>query len=159
MKKREQQTGIRAKIMSRMSKTVLTATIIIGIVGTIMNYISTMNLLEQTLTETVQIAAERVDQELLVYSSIVYEIGCMSQLSDAEMTVEQKQNFINQRAQLHGFTRGNVLDLNGNSIFDGNNYADRAYYQAAIEGKTFISEPLISKVTGEFTVIIASRSK
>lgn len=156
MKKREQNEGIRAKIMSRMSKTVLAATIIIGIVGTIMNYVSTMNLLEQTLTETVQIAAERVEQELEVYSSIVYEIGCMTQLSNAEMTVEQKQDFINQRAQVHGFTRGNVLDINGNSIFDGNNYADRAYYQAAIKGETFVSEPLISKVTGEFTVIIAA---
>ena len=73
MKKKEQQVGIRAQIMSRMSKTVLAATIIIGIIGTIMNYISTMNLLEQTLTETAGIAAERVEQELLVYSGIVYE--------------------------------------------------------------------------------------
>ena len=156
MKKKVKQENIRTKIMSRMSKTILAATIIIGIVGTIMNYISTMNLLEQTLTETVQIAAERVEQELQVYSNIVYEIGCMTQLSDAEMTVEQKQDFIDQRAKVHGFTRGNVLDSNGTSIFDGNNYADRAYYQAAIKGDTFVSEPLISKVTGEFTVIIAA---
>ena len=156
MNKQNEKETIRAKIMSRMSKTVLIATIIIGIVATIMNYISTMNLLEDTLTETVKIAGERVEQELLVYSSIVYEIGCMSQLSDTEMTIEQKQEFINQRAQVHGFTRGNVLDINGTSIFDGNNYADRAYYQAAIKGESFISEPLVSKVTGEFTVIIAA---
>ena len=119
-------------------------------------YKGTMNLLEDTLTETVKIAGERVEQELMVYSNIVYEIGCMPQLSDAATTVEQKQDFINQRAQVHGFTRGNVLDSNGTSIFDGNNYADRAYYQAAIKGETFVSEPLISKVTGEFTVIIAA---
>lgn len=156
MKKKEQQASIRTKIMSRMSKTILVATIIVGIVGTIMNYISTMNLLEQTMTENVQIAADRVEQELLSYTNMVYEIGCMTQLSDAEMTVEQKQELIDQRAEVHGFQRGNVLDISGNSIFDGNNYADRAYYQAAIKGETFISEPLISKVTGEFTVIIAA---
>ena len=156
MKKKEQQDSIRTKIMSRMSKTILIATIIIGLLGTILNYVSTMNLLEQTMTEAARIAAERVEQELSAYSNMVYEIGCMTQLSDAQTSTQIKQELINNRARVHGFQRGNILDADGNSIFDGNNYADRTYYQEAMKGKTFISEPLISKVTGEFTVIIAA---
>lgn len=152
----KKQDSIRAKIMSRMSKTVLVGTVIIGVISALLNFFSTMNLLEQTMTETVQIAAERVEQELSAYCNIVYEVGCIKQLSDEQVSVEQKQALINQRAQVHGFQRGNILDANGNSIFDGNNYSDREYYQAAIKGQRFISEPLVSKVTGEFTVIIAA---
>lgn len=152
----KKQDSIRAKIMSRMSKTVLVGTVIIGVISALLNFFSTMNLLEQTMTETVQIAAERVEQELSAYCNIVYEVGCIKQLSDEQVSVEQKQALINQRAQVHGFQRGNILDANGNSIFDGNNYSDREYYQVAIKGQRFISEPLVSKVTGEFTVIIAA---
>ena len=154
--KKRQQDSIQARIMSRMSTTVLVGTVLIGILGVVLNFTSTIRLLQQTMTEAVCIAAERVDQELSAYSNIVYEIGTMTQLSDDQVTLEQKKALIEQRAKVHGFQRGNLLDINGNSIFDGNNYSDRAYYQAAMKGEKFISEPLVSKVTGEFTVIIAA---
>ena len=154
--KKRQQDSIQARIMSRMSTTVLVGTVLIGILGVVLNFTSTIRLLQQTTTEAVCIAAERVDQELSAYSNIVYEIGTMTQLSDDQVTLEQKKALIEQRAEVHGFQRGNLLDINGNSIFDGNNYSDRAYYQAAMKGQKFISEPLVSKVTGEFTVIIAA---
>lgn len=156
MRKKQKDDSIRSQIMTRMSMTVLIATLIIGIVGAILNTVSTFRLLEQTMTETAHIAAERVEQELLAYSYIVYEIGTMKQLSDPMVTVEEKKDLIDNRAKVHNFQRGNLLDISGNSIFDGNNYSDRAYFQAAIKGDYFISEPLVSKVTGEFTVIIAA---
>lgn len=155
-KKKKNQQSIRAKIMSRMSRTVLVGTVIVAVICTVLNLASTTSLLEKTMTQTAQIAAERVEQELVAYSNIVYEVGCIARLSDATVSVEKKQSVINQRAQVHGFRRGNILDANGVSIFDGNDYSDREYYKEAMQGKRSISEPLVSKVTGEFTVIIAA---
>ena len=154
--KKRKQDSIRAKIMSRMSTTVLVGTMIIGIFGVVLNFTSTIRLLQKTMAETVEIAAERVEQELYAYSNIVYEIGTMVQLSDDQISLEQKKALIEERAEVYGFQRGNILDINGNGILDGNNYSDREYYQAAMKGEKFISEPLVSKVTGEFTVIIAA---
>ena len=156
MGRKQNNDSIRVQIMNRMSSTVLIATLIIGVVGAILNAISTFRLLEQSMTETARIAAERVEQELQAYSNIVYEIGTMQQLSDPEVSVEEKKALIDNRAKVHGFQRGNLLNKTGQSVFDGNNYSDRAYYQAAMKGDSFISEPLVSKVTGEFTVIIAA---
>ncbi|MDD3141722.1 MAG: methyl-accepting chemotaxis protein, partial [Lachnospiraceae bacterium] len=51
---------------------------------------------------------------------------------------------------------GNILGADGISIFDGSDYSDRAYYATAMKGKTYITEPLISKVTGKLTIIIAA---
>ena len=82
MKKKQKNDSIRSQIMSRMSTTVLIATLILGIVGATLNAVSTFQLLEQTMTETARIASERVEQELQAYSNIVYEIGTMKQLSD-----------------------------------------------------------------------------
>ncbi len=52
--------------------------------------------------------------------------------------------------------RGNLLDTTGNSLFDGNNYSDREYFQKAIEGNISISTPTISKITGELSIMVAA---
>ena len=154
MQKNTREDSIRAKIMLRMSTTVLVATLIIGVISAIMNYISTMNLIEQTMTETAQIAAERVEQELLVYSKIAYEVGCL--IANDEISTEEKLFLVAKHAAAHDLQRGNVLDANGISIMDGTDYSDREYFKTSMKGKTCVSEPLISKLTGEFTVIISA---
>ena len=154
MQKNTREDSIRAKIMLRMSTTVLVATLIIGVISAIMNYISTMNLIEQTMTETAQIAAERVEQELLVYSKIAYEVGCL--IANDEISTEEKLFLVAKHAAAHDLQRGNVLDANGISIIDGTDYSDREYFKTSMKGKTCVSEPLISKLTGEFTVIISA---
>lgn len=57
---------------------------------------------------------------------------------------------------LHGFKRGNVIGLDGISIFDGNDYSDREYVRQAMEGNVYVSEPLISKITGELSIMVAA---
>ena len=117
MGKKQKSDNIQALIMNRMSVTVLIGTLIIGIVGAILNYVSTINLLKQTMTEAVQIAAERVEQELVAYSNLVYEAGCMTQLSDPLVSTSERKSLIEQRALVHGFQRGNLLNENGISLF------------------------------------------
>ena len=156
MQKNTREASIRSKIMLRMSVTILIATLVLGIITVAMNFVSTMKLIEQTMTETARIAAERVEQELLVYSKIAYEVGCSSELASDSVSVARKQELINQHAKAHNLQRGNVLGADGKSIFDGTDYSDREYFKEAINGDTCISEPLISKLTGEFTVIISA---
>ena len=57
---------------------------------------------------------------------------------------------------MHGFQRGNIVDADGLSIFDGKDYSDREYVQQAMQGKVYVSEPLISKVTGELSIMVAA---
>ena len=156
MQKNTREDSIRSKIMLRMSVTIVIATLVLGIITVVMNFVSTMNLIEQTMTETARIAAERVEQELLVYSKIAYEVGCSVELASDEVSTERKQEIINEHAKAHDLQRGNVLGADGKSIFDGTDYSDREYFKEAINGDTCISEPLISKLTGEFTVIISA---
>ena len=150
------ENSIRKKIMLRMSVTILIATLLTGMFGALMNYNSTMTLLEQTMLEAVELAANCVEAELQSYSNIAYEVGCVHELSDEDVSVERKQQLLNERARTHGFERGNILDATGKSIFDGTDYSERDYFKTAMKGDTCISEPLISKVTGQLTVIISA---
>lgn len=147
---------IRAKIRLCMSLTLLASLTIMGVVTVVMNLRSTLSTLEQTMMETAEIAAERVEKELEIYKQIAYEVGSVARLASADSSVESKKEIIDQRAATHHFQRGNIVGLDGISIFDGNDYSDRAYIQAAFRGETCVSEPLISKVTGKVSIMVSA---
>jgi len=128
---------------------------ILGVLSITLNINSTANTLEQTMKEMSAMVSERVEQELLAHLNVAEETGLVARLS-SDISIAQKQEIINQRVQLHGYQRGDIIGLDGISIFSGNNYNDREYFQHAIKGKVFISNPLISKTTGELTVIVAA---
>lgn len=132
------------------------AVIIVGGVAIFLSYINTNKMLEQTMSETAILAAERVSQELGTYENIAIEVGSIARLSNPDVSIDDKRSIIDQRVDSHGFLRGNILDENGISIFDGKDYSDREYFKEAIKGQAHISEPLLSKVTGELTIVVAA---
>ena len=57
---------------------------------------------------------------------------------------------------MHDFQRGNIIGLDGVSIFVGKDYSDREYVQQAMQGNVYVSQPLISKITGELSIMVAA---
>lgn len=148
--------SIRTKIMLCMSLTVLIAMLIVGTVSSVTNYRSTMDTIEQSMTEMAKIASARVEKELAIYRSIATEVGCSTLLADPEVSVAEKQQYINDRVATYQLQRGNVLDRNGKSIFNGTDYSDRGYFQSSMKGAAAVSEPLISRTTNELSIIISA---
>ncbi|WP_330695446.1 methyl-accepting chemotaxis protein [Acutalibacter muris] len=147
---------IRKKITVCLMATVLVALVAVGTTSITLNYSSTLMTVEQLMTQTANLAGERVEQELLAYRNVAMDTGRVTQLSDPEVPVEEKKAIIDERVSLHGFQRGNVIGADGISIFDGKDYSDREYVHKALEGTAYVSEPLISKVTGELSIMVAA---
>ena len=148
--------SIRTKITTCLILTVIIGLVASGASGILLNYNNTMSTVERMMGQTAVLAAERVQQELEVYKNVVMEVGCIPQLSDSEVSVEDKQVIIDERVSMHDFQRGNIVGADGISIFDGNDYSDREYVRQAMEGNVYVSEPLISKVTGELSIMVAA---
>ena len=148
--------SIRMKITLCLILTVLAGQAASGIASIIPSYNSTMATVEQMMCETAVLAADRVEQELLAYKNAVMDAGCIPQLSDPSVPISEKQAIIEERVSMHDFQRGNVIGKNGISIFDGKDYSDREYVQQAMQGNIFVSEPLISKITGELSIMVAA---
>lgn len=130
--------------------------IVLGGASIWLNWNSTNSTLKQTMTETAQIGAQSISNQLLIYKSIAYETGSVARFTNADTTLEKKKEMIDQKVQTYAFQSGNLLNAKGISLFDGNDYSDRDYFEAAIQGKTYVSEPLISKVSGKLSVVIAA---
>ena len=148
--------GIRTKITVCLILTVMLGLVASGTSSIMLNYNNTMSTVEQMMSQTAVLAAGRAQQELAAYKNVVMEVGCIPQLSDPEVSVEEKQAIINGRVSMHGFQRGNIVGADGVSIFDGKDYSDREYVRQAMQGNVFVSEPLISKITGELSIMVAA---
>lgn len=148
--------SIRGKILVSVLSLVIISLLLLGVVSVALNYTSTNSTLKQTLTETAIITAERVEWQITAYKNIVMEMGATPQLANPNVSNEEKIAIIDNKMEYYGLQRGNLLDENGISIYNGTDYSDRVYFQAALKGETYISEPVISKVTGEMTIVICA---
>lgn len=148
--------SIRTKITLCLILTVLVSLVVSGVSSIMLNYNSAMSTVNQMMSETAVLAAGRAQQELKSYKNAVMEVGCIPHLSDPDVPLDEKQAIINERVSMHDFQRGNVIGLDGISIFDGKDYSDREYVHQAMQGNVFVSEPLISKITGELSIMVAA---
>lgn len=82
--------SIRTKITLCMILTVLVGLVASGSSSIMLNYNNTMDTVKRMMSQTAVLAAGRVQQELEVYKNVVMEVGCIPQLSDPEVSVEEK---------------------------------------------------------------------
>ena len=148
--------SIRKKITVCLMATLLTALIAVGAASSALSYRSTVATVDQMMSETAVLAAQRIEQELTAYKNVAMDTGCIPQLSDDDTSPEAKRAIIDERVVMHGFQRGNIIGADGTSIFDGKDYSDREYVKQAMQGNVYVSEPLVSKITGELSIMVAA---
>ncbi len=155
-RKNVKQSTIRKELMVEICILVSIPMILLGSVASFLIYRSTQATLNQTMEQLSDVAADKVQERLESIKNVAVETGCVARLSSTSSSPTDKQTIIDQRVENHGYQRGNILSLTGKSIFDGTDYSDREYFQQAKAGNAWVSDPLISKVTGEVTVIVAA---
>ena len=148
--------SIKTKILLSMALTVFLSLCAVGGTSIYLNYSSMIGTMNQTMTELARTASQRVSKELDIYKNIAYEVGSMDRLSSPGTSVADKKTIMDQKAKAHDFQRGNILGADGISLFDGKDYSDRDYFQKSLKGETVVSDPLISKITGQLTIIISA---
>ena len=147
--------SIKSKILLGMITTIVISMLVLGGVSIFMNFSSSIDMVQTSMEGTAKVTADRIQAELKAYEEVAQATGGIARLSDPTTTIAQKQELINTYAEAYDMTRGNLLDVSGNSLFDGNNYADRDYFQYAMQGECYVSTPVRSAVTDELTVIVA----
>lgn len=149
-------TSIKKRITNAITTIIIVMSIVLGGLSGYLAYSSSLEALEISMTETATIASNQISTQLKSYKDITHEMGSIAKLADPNISNSEKQAIIDSRISSYGFIRGNIILNNGVSIFDGNDYSDRAYFQNSIQGKSFVSEPVISKVTGKLTTIVSA---
>lgn len=127
----------------------------LGIFSCVMSYMSSKSMAEANMREMVKTAANRASWELSAYSNIAQTMGSVQRLSNPDVSDEDKLALLDNYAAQFGLQRCNIIDADGMGL-NNTDYSDRAYFQAAMRGESMISEPLVSRTTGELTIIVAA---
>ena len=154
--KRLYHETIKGKITMSVLALVILPLALLGIITSVLNNHSTNSTLRRNMTATAKVASGRVEWEMTSYRNLAEDLGMTARLAREDATLEEKQEIIDERVKANDLTRGNILDKNGISIFSGEDFSDREYFKTAMEGQSCVSEPIVSKVTGELSVIIAA---
>ncbi|MEG0687512.1 MAG: methyl-accepting chemotaxis protein [Hungatella sp.] len=147
---------IKSRIILVLLSFIVLCCLILGIMGSYLNYSTANDVLEQNLIETAVVSGAQVAAEIKAIQNVAIETGSIARIANPDTPIEQKQEIIQQRAKSHDFQRGNLLNAQGISLFDGNDYSERDYFKTSMQGKTYISDPTISKITGKLTFLVSA---
>lgn len=148
--------SIQKKIQIAMIEVVIVTMLILGIVSCYLNYSSTYSTLVQSMNEVSSVAAGRVEWEITAYKNIVQELGRTARLANPDYSTEEKQAIIDEKVDAYSLIRGKLIGLDGIAQIDGTDYSEREYFQYALKGETYFSEPLIAKTDGALSLIAAA---
>lgn len=160
-KKRPEENGqkstIQHKLLTKSISIITISLLLVGGVSSYMNYRSTVDSLEQTMTETVELAADTITREIEGYERLVYELTYNPILNSDSSTREEMSAECDRIAARNGLSVVSVTDVQGVSKTTGISVADRDYFQIPGQtGEVYVSDPVIRKDTGEMNIFISA---
>ena len=148
--------SIEKKISSRFGQVIMLCCIILGVVASILSYISSISAVSETINNTSDVAANYVSASLKEFVAIAYETGSIARLADPERPVDEKAAILQQRIKDHNMEGGYLLDGNGIDMITGQDFSDREYFKECLKGNTYVSTPAYSEVTKKVSYAVAA---
>ncbi len=142
--KENQQPTIKKKIIGNFLIIIITAMILLGGITSVLNYINTKKTLKQAMTEIAYLAAENIREQIIIGKNLVSAIGCTTKLADQNISIEEKKEIISEKLQENGYIYGDILTIDGISLFDGSDQSNTEYFRQAKKGEAVITEPIIT---------------
>lgn len=152
--------SLKFKMLTSIISIVFIVALVIGTVSSFLSYKSTIETLEKSMTKTVTVAADLVEAELNGCRTSVIGIGMMTKLSDDNITQAEKEKACDYYKNMYGMVDLSIVNINGevksNETNEFVNISDRDYFKASIEGKSYVTDPMTNKATGELNVIVSA---
>lgn len=141
--------SIRSRMVLILLVIVLVLCAIFGLGGNYLNKRSALTALETSLSELAVNTSSAVSSQIQSVKNIVFEAGCLTRLSNADNTAEEKGAILATKAEYYGFLDYNITDASGTGVIAEVPAEATAAVKAALKGETAITEPHKLE-TGEF---------
>ncbi len=155
-KQTEGFVSIEKKISVNFGRTIMICCIVLGVISSVLSYISSINAVSETINDTSDVAAYYVAAALQQYVAVAYETGSIARLADPDLPAEEKVAILNQRVADHDFERGFLVGSDGVDLLSGMNLAGSGVFEEAMKGNTFISTPAYSEITKSVSYAVSA---
>lgn len=134
---------IQTKIIIMVVLATLCVSMITGTMGTLVTRYSTTSALEKNVLETAELAALAAENMISTYTLTVSEMASNPTLVDESISAEEKQAFIQERADAYYMRFGGMSDAKGYDAVHDVDISGEPFFQAAVQGDTYMSTPYI----------------
>lgn len=134
---------IQTKIVVMVVLATLCVSFVAGLMGMLVTRYSTTSALEKNLLETAELAALAAENIISTYTLTIAEMASNPILVDENTSPEDKQAFIQARAEAYYMRFGGMADTNGYDAANDVDISAEPFFQAAVSGKNYMSEPYI----------------
>lgn len=156
IKNNKKSKSIKSQVTFMIIRFVLATCLLLGIISSFLNYKTANHILLNTIEETAKQTSKNISSQIRLIQAATMQTGCIKELSDPNVSIEEKQQIMTKQEKLFGLQRGKVIAADGYSYFNGDNYSDREYFKVSITGKEYMSSPIKSKVTGQTTFVVSA---
>lgn len=130
--------------------------IILLVACIVVSYLFSVENAKRDMQTMADLASEYANWELKSFLSYAEQAGRDATLASPTVSDNDKLAYINNLATSWGMKRGNVIKADGTEITDHKDFSDRGYFKLAMEGKTCVFNPTVSRLTGEIIQIISA---
>jgi methyl-accepting chemotaxis protein len=134
---------IRSKIMLLVILATMGTTVMCSVLSMLITQNSTISAIEKNLSETTQLAAVAAQNMISTYTLTISEIATNPVLTDQTATPEEKQAYLQAKADIYYMRFGGMADTSGHDAFHGTNISGETFFQESLKGKNYISTPYI----------------
>lgn len=150
-----EQTSIQAQIKRHTVRLIVISLAILSISSGILNYVSTMQTLEQTLTEQAETAAEVVNKTLRSEINLVEVIGTIARLSNEENSIESRQELLEGYRVNYGWETIMATNEQGIDRLGSNkDISGESNFKEAMAANSIISKPFYDDASGKMLLTI-----
>lgn len=149
------ETTIRKNLLKVSVGIILSALSLVTLIAAVFNLISTRNSLEQTMTETVKIAATSVSNKLDSYRILAMEVAGNPVLNSDTATEIQIEEECKNIADRNGLLAVGVTDVNGITKVTGEDVSKEEFFIKAKEQMNiWITDPAVSETQDSITLMV-----
>lgn len=135
---------IQTKIMMLVAVAIIGVSVISALLSTAITQNSTVSALEKTLLESAKLAASAAQHAISTYTMAVSEIASNSILQNDDIPLEQKQEFIQAKADAYYMRFGGIADTAGYDEIHDIDISGEPFFQASANGESYMSTPYIN---------------
>ena len=152
------KTSIQNRIvqLSMLIVIVIVPLLLIIAFSEISSYNVTSALNRNDMQKMTSLASNYIKADFEIYTALAESAGCNAELASPDISDEEKLKIMTRLSKQYGAKRGNIVRKDGFEITQGKDFSDREYFINAMQGKSSIYEPTISRLTGEVIEIVAA---
>ncbi|MFC2600874.1 MAG: methyl-accepting chemotaxis protein [Treponema lecithinolyticum] len=158
MEKVVKRFSIRKKLIIIFGTLVAVASLVQGLLSIKTARKAVIEKVQIHLTDKATDTASIIDEKVTALFRFIEGIARMPDLYDSARSYEEKVKFLKQEAKLNNkILELDITDAKGRFYYDGGSIqvGDREWFQTALSGTNFVSEPYIEKANGTLVVTLA----